>query len=523
MYDALPLTPLELSILLTIRNAPHAPVSRPPRTTATIHSSSGIPFPSSAPATGASVPDSERNIDTKSGGEAGMAGVGWRGFAAAAAAMFAASLPHHDPSQKDTSLAIDGRRANAPQYLDIKCYYEPCHASLSIEKQAVLSSGGTALIATFVSERLAVRRRQPIEGPCAVTHAGKRYHPEHLLCEFENECGERLAEYWEVDGQMFCKKHAALPWEEQLPDGRRVKDEGRARKCMMRFIDLRAGEDDAGKAQDVDIRYIPLSYIPSHLDGLYHIPISSFSFVADFAYTNGSTCLVGRYIHTSLMLSAAYFDRQRSISLNAAQCETASLVRMLAFGTMISEDRRVVLWEQHSTQGRMYSTFLPIFLQARMGGRDHTIYLTTRYEAFVGVVLHRDEKLKQRAIMILLNIDLILRRPFTFLPPSRINSLLNSFSLQKYLLKKPSSHSVVGCWSPQNLGRSRTYRISMVLHPQHKLSYFNKAAQWEDDWIKTAEQLVREEFERLYLSVDVNSDLGCGEDVLESNGWYFSI
>ncbi|OAX31952.1 hypothetical protein K503DRAFT_777141 [Rhizopogon vinicolor AM-OR11-026] len=29
-------------------------------------------------------------------------------------------------------------------------------------------------------------------------------------------------------------------------------------------------------------------------------------------------------------------------------------------------------------------------------GRDHTIYPTTRYEAFVGVVLHRDEKLKQR-------------------------------------------------------------------------------------------------------------------------------
>ena len=80
-----------------------------------------MPFPSSAPATCALVLDSERNIDTKSGGEAGMAGVGRRGFAAAArAAMFASSLPHHDPSQnKNTSLAMDGRRANAPQYLDI--------------------------------------------------------------------------------------------------------------------------------------------------------------------------------------------------------------------------------------------------------------------------------------------------------------------------------------------------------------------------------------------------------------------
>ncbi|OAX31954.1 hypothetical protein K503DRAFT_805639 [Rhizopogon vinicolor AM-OR11-026] len=76
-----------------------------------------MPFPSSAPAICALVLDSERNIDTKSGGETIMAGVGRSGFAAAArAAMFAVSLPHHD---KDTSLAMDGRRANAPQYLDI--------------------------------------------------------------------------------------------------------------------------------------------------------------------------------------------------------------------------------------------------------------------------------------------------------------------------------------------------------------------------------------------------------------------
>jgi len=59
--------------------------------------------------------------------------------------------------------------------------------------------------------------------------------------------------------------------------------------------------------------------------------------------------------------------------------------------------------------------------------------------------------------------------------------------------------------------------VVLVLHPQHKLSYF-KGAQWEDDWIETAEQLVREEFERSYLSVNVNSDLECEEDVSESNG-----
>jgi len=47
-----------------------------------------------------------------------------------------------------------------------------------------------------------------------------------------------------------------------------------------------------------------------------------------------------------------------------------------------------------------------------------------------------------------------------------------------------------------------------VLHPRHKLSYF-KAAHWEDNWIQTAESLVRDEFERSYLTVDTsNSDVG---------------
>lgn len=54
-----------------------------------------------------------REIDTKIGGEAGMAGVGRRGFAAVArAAMVAASLsPVHQPPS-------DAHRANVPQYLD---------------------------------------------------------------------------------------------------------------------------------------------------------------------------------------------------------------------------------------------------------------------------------------------------------------------------------------------------------------------------------------------------------------------
>ncbi|KIM54105.1 hypothetical protein SCLCIDRAFT_39696, partial [Scleroderma citrinum Foug A] len=45
--------------------------------------------------------------------------------------------------------------------------------------------------------------------------------------------------------------------------------------------------------------------------------------------------------------------------------------------------------------------------------------------------------------------------------------------------------------------KSEVYCIAMVLHPRHKLSYF-KNAQWEVEWIATAEVLVREEFARSY-------------------------
>ena len=33
----------------------------------------------------------------------------------------------------------------------------------------------------------------------------------------------------------------------------------------------------------------------------------------------------------------------------------------------------------------------------------------------------------------------------------------------------------------------------VVLHPKHKLKYFEKQ-KWEEDWVKTAEEIVREEF-----------------------------
>ncbi|KAF8912075.1 hypothetical protein CPB84DRAFT_751324 [Gymnopilus junonius] len=75
------------------------------------------------------VPPAERGIDTKSGGAAGMAGVGRRGFAAAArAAMFVAPIGVSQQHQQNMSIAHpmygnpspNGRRPpNAPKFLDI--------------------------------------------------------------------------------------------------------------------------------------------------------------------------------------------------------------------------------------------------------------------------------------------------------------------------------------------------------------------------------------------------------------------
>lgn len=51
----------------------------------------------------------------------------------------------------------------------------------------------------------------------------------------------------------------------------------------------------------------------------------------------------------------------------------------------------------------------------------------------------------------------------------------------------------------QKTDLSNVYRIAMVLHPAHKLQYF-KNAEWENDWIGTAEELVREEFNNNYTT-----------------------
>ncbi|TBU65549.1 hypothetical protein BD310DRAFT_971655 [Dichomitus squalens] len=94
----------------------------------------------------------------------------------------------------------------------------------------------------------AARCGQPIEGPCAVSHAGDRYHPEHFLCEYRG-CKERLVEYYELEGRMLCERHVqkAIREREDGSDdeygdvfGGAGNRNTMAMKRVTRFIDLDA-------------------------------------------------------------------------------------------------------------------------------------------------------------------------------------------------------------------------------------------------------------------------------------------
>jgi hypothetical protein len=89
---------------------------------------------------------------------------------------------------------------------------------------------------------------RPIEGPCAVSHAGDRYHAEHLTCDYEDgedgeRCDERLVDYWEVEGRMLCERHMRWVAEQDmmgvgLDRIGASSDSSRAMKRKTRFIDL---------------------------------------------------------------------------------------------------------------------------------------------------------------------------------------------------------------------------------------------------------------------------------------------
>lgn len=45
----------------------------------------------------------------------------------------------------------------------------------------------------------------------------------------------------------------------------------------------------------------------------------------------------------------------------------------------------------------------------------------------------------------------------------------------------------------------------LVLHPRHKLKYFENAG-WKKDWIDSARGIVRDEFDRTYAFMDIEVD-----------------
>ncbi|KZS88394.1 hypothetical protein SISNIDRAFT_490191 [Sistotremastrum niveocremeum HHB9708] len=89
---------------------------------------------------------------------------------------------------------------------------------------------------------------QPIEGPCAVSHDGKRYHPEHMVCDWPG-CDVGLEEYWEVDGKSLCEKHA-LKAEDSLL---RLSVSSESDDDTLRNEDLKP----AGVADEVENTWVP--------------------------------------------------------------------------------------------------------------------------------------------------------------------------------------------------------------------------------------------------------------------------
>jgi hypothetical protein len=95
----------------------------------------------------------------------------------------------------------------------------------------------------------ATRCGQPIEGPCAVSHSGDRYHPEHMTCEHSGypPCKQMLSEYWEIDGRMLCERHA----NSASVRGSDEEDEEwtKSKRRVTRFIDLTGGIEDVGDSE----------------------------------------------------------------------------------------------------------------------------------------------------------------------------------------------------------------------------------------------------------------------------------
>ncbi|KAG8961392.1 hypothetical protein FRC00_012412 [Tulasnella sp. 408] len=80
---------------------------------------------------------------------------------------------------------------------------------------------------------------QPVEGGCAIADDGKRYHPEHFVCEWQGggeelpptrrqKCNQELEDYWEFGPRKYCsERHAAWAQEKAAADKARALREGR--------------------------------------------------------------------------------------------------------------------------------------------------------------------------------------------------------------------------------------------------------------------------------------------------------
>ncbi|KAG1728879.1 hypothetical protein EDD22DRAFT_788968 [Suillus occidentalis] len=93
-----------------------------------------------------------------------------------------------------------------------------------------------------------------------------------------------------------------------------------------------------------------------------------------------------------------------------------------------------------------------------------------------------------------------------------IDETLTTHMLNKQLL--PSIHAAAGL-AKKTLNRyyeltdtSDVYCVAMILHPCHKLAYF-QCAKWEQGWIELAHTLVRAEFDRSYSDY-ANGDMDDG-------------
>jgi hypothetical protein len=101
----------------------------------------------------------------------------------------------------------------------------------------------------------------------------------------------------------------------------------------------------------------------------------------------------------------------------------------------------------------------------------------------------------------------------TFSPAIRAACTLSKKTLNRYYNKTDHSENyriAMGMSFTHSVAVFPPLRCFSVLHPAYKLEYF-RARDWEQDWIETAESMVREEFARSYGDMEVGDNY---EDVL---------